>query len=380
MSQHIITGNGAPAIAPTALAQHYVDLTNGAIYQSTGTNSAADWKPSSSVTNEQLQDVIGPMFDNTASAPISSNYDDANNRVVISIDQSQINHNSLQNVGTNSHVQIDNHISNISNPHSVTKAQVGLGNCDNTSDASKPISTATQTALNAKLNSSEKGVANGVATLDATVKIPVAQIPTLPYAPTAHTHTASQITDFTTSVQAIGDVRYSELGHTHPNATTTVAGFMSGADKAKLDGITNAVFPKTTTILNNSSNTTFTNITELQINCVAGKIYKFKYFLRHISNATGTGITFSINGTASGSIGAKAFMSTSRTATSIPSLNAFAQTLAITSVPTASPELTIIEGLFVCTGDGTVYPRFRSETTGNNVQILDNSLLEYNEI
>jgi hypothetical protein len=42
------------------------------------------------------------------------------------------------------------HVSNTSNPHNVTKAQVGLGNVDNTSDANKPISIATQTALNAK--------------------------------------------------------------------------------------------------------------------------------------------------------------------------------------------------------------------------------------
>ena len=45
---------------------------------------------------------------------------------------------------------INNHIANTSNPHSVTKAQVGLGNVDNTSDLNKPISTATQTALNGK--------------------------------------------------------------------------------------------------------------------------------------------------------------------------------------------------------------------------------------
>lgn len=49
------------------------------------------------------------------------------------------------------------HISNTSNPHSVTKAQVGLGNVDNTSDANKPISTATQTALNAKENTITAG-------------------------------------------------------------------------------------------------------------------------------------------------------------------------------------------------------------------------------
>ena len=45
---------------------------------------------------------------------------------------------------------LTSHTGNTSNPHSVTKAQVGLGNVDNTSDASKPISTAVQTALNAK--------------------------------------------------------------------------------------------------------------------------------------------------------------------------------------------------------------------------------------
>lgn len=45
---------------------------------------------------------------------------------------------------------VSSHIANTSNPHSVTKTQVGLGNCDNTSDADKPISTATQTALDAK--------------------------------------------------------------------------------------------------------------------------------------------------------------------------------------------------------------------------------------
>jgi len=34
------------------------------------------------------------------------------------------------------------HITANNNPHSTTKAQVGLGNCDNTSDADKPVSTA----------------------------------------------------------------------------------------------------------------------------------------------------------------------------------------------------------------------------------------------
>lgn len=38
------------------------------------------------------------------------------------------------------------------NPHKVTKSQIELGNVDNTADLDKPISTATQTALDLKLN------------------------------------------------------------------------------------------------------------------------------------------------------------------------------------------------------------------------------------
>ncbi len=50
---------------------------------------------------------------------------------------------------------LETHINNKSNPHKVDKAQVGLGNVDNTSDANKPISTATQNALNSKFNASD---------------------------------------------------------------------------------------------------------------------------------------------------------------------------------------------------------------------------------
>lgn len=60
---------------------------------------------------------------------------------------------------------VKSHADNTDNPHKVTKAQVGLGNVDNTSDLNKPVSTATQKALNDK-------------------------------ADTIHTHTQSDITDF----------------------------------------------------------------------------------------------------------------------------------------------------------------------------------------
>lgn len=44
---------------------------------------------------------------------------------------------------------LQDHIADANNPHKVTKAQVGLGSVDDTSDIDKPVSTAQQTAINA---------------------------------------------------------------------------------------------------------------------------------------------------------------------------------------------------------------------------------------
>lgn len=52
------------------------------------------------------------------------------------------------------HNDISNHIADKDNPHEVTKAQVGLGNVDNTSDMDKPVSTAMQEALDLKADQS----------------------------------------------------------------------------------------------------------------------------------------------------------------------------------------------------------------------------------
>jgi len=45
---------------------------------------------------------------------------------------------------------LQNHLSDFTNPHQVTATQLNLGNVDNTADLDKPISTATQAALDAK--------------------------------------------------------------------------------------------------------------------------------------------------------------------------------------------------------------------------------------
>jgi hypothetical protein len=73
-----------------------------------------------------------------------------NNAIGNKADKSELE--ELRNsIGNNTGDGVSNtHISDTNNPHNVTKSQVGLGNVDNTSDLNKPISTATQNALNAK--------------------------------------------------------------------------------------------------------------------------------------------------------------------------------------------------------------------------------------
>lgn len=61
------------------------------------------------------------------------------------ISQGAVDHTALSNIGTNTHAQIDTHLANTSNPHSVTKAQVGLTNVDDTSDATKNAASVTLT-------------------------------------------------------------------------------------------------------------------------------------------------------------------------------------------------------------------------------------------
>ena len=58
---------------------------------------------------------------------------------------------SISNVQNN----LDAHINNRTNPHKINKSQIGLDQVNNTSDANKPISKATQTALNGKFSATE---------------------------------------------------------------------------------------------------------------------------------------------------------------------------------------------------------------------------------
>ena len=97
---------------------------------------------------------------------------------------------------------IQGHISNnTTNPHNVTKNQVGLSNVDNTSDANKPISAATATALATKLDKSG-GTMTGAITAIRETKVAMAANNIDSATGNLFTKTISTATTFTVSNMA----------------------------------------------------------------------------------------------------------------------------------------------------------------------------------
>ena len=76
---------------------------------------------------------------------------------------------------------ISDHVGNTANPHKVTKAQIGLANVENKSSAQIRSEITKENVTNAlgyiPIDESRIGAANGVASLDASGRIPASQIP-----------------------------------------------------------------------------------------------------------------------------------------------------------------------------------------------------------
>jgi len=119
---------------------------------------------------------------------------------------------------------LSSHTSDTDNPHGVTKAQVGLGNVDNTSDANKPISTATQTALNAKADKVSGATSGNFAGLDANGNL---------------TDSGSKASDFKTKQTAVADPTASGMGLEFiATASQNANGEMAVTKKTVQDGTT----------------------------------------------------------------------------------------------------------------------------------------------
>jgi hypothetical protein len=147
------------------------------------------------------------------------------------------------------------HISNKSNPHGVTKSQVGLGNVDNTSDANKPISTATQAELDKKV---DKVSGKGLSTNDFTNSYK-SNVDANTSA--RHTHSNKEILD-ATSAAFTSDLK------------NKIDGIASGATNVSVDSAlsstsTNPVQNKVVKAALDGKQATMTAITDDEINALS---------------------------------------------------------------------------------------------------------------
>lgn len=121
---------------------------------------------------------------------------------------------------------LETHINNKSNPHEVTKDQVGLGNVDNTSDVNKPISNATQTALNGKFSATDGNA----------LKQRVDNIPEL-VATDITVDSDNDSVNITLDKTSIVDGTLSGTTININSATASKAGILVPTDKSKIDKI-----------------------------------------------------------------------------------------------------------------------------------------------
>jgi hypothetical protein len=89
----------------------------------------------------------------------------------------------------------------------ISKSMVGLGNVDNTSDADKPVSTATQSALDLKASLAGATFTGPVVIPSGTGNFNTLTVNGTAVSVAGHTHTASNITDFNTAVSGLLEVK-----------------------------------------------------------------------------------------------------------------------------------------------------------------------------
>ena len=123
-------GNGKVAVsAVTSTELGYLDGVTSAI------QTQLDGKAASSHGTHVTYSTTAPVMDGTASVGTATTV-------------ARSDHKHPVDTSRAAQSDLTSHTGNKSNPHAVTKAQVGLGNVDNTSDMDKPVSTAQQREIN----------------------------------------------------------------------------------------------------------------------------------------------------------------------------------------------------------------------------------------
>ena len=117
----------------------------------------------------ELEESINLLFDSTEQfTSINQQLQRLNSHLIDFNNPHQVTLAQLNGVSNSS---FNDHITNYANPHQVTKTQIGLGNVDNTSDLNKPISTATQSAID-DINENISDINNDISEINSILDTP----------------------------------------------------------------------------------------------------------------------------------------------------------------------------------------------------------------
>jgi uncharacterized membrane protein len=116
-------------------------------------NTSDTNKPISTATQTALEGKADTTYVDTE---LAKKVDKVSGKQLSTNDYTTTEKNKLAGIADNANNYV--HPGSGTNPHGTTKTDIGLGNVDNTSDTNKPISTATQTALDGKANTGHKHV------------------------------------------------------------------------------------------------------------------------------------------------------------------------------------------------------------------------------
>jgi hypothetical protein len=283
---------------------------------------------------------------------------------LIATHEALANPHPIYETSVEAQAKVDAHANLTNNPHSTTAAQVGLGNVNNTSDANKPISTATQTALNLKYDATNPNGYETPAQLDARDTANRARA----------NHTGTQLKS-----------TISDFAHTHPLSEITQSGATSG-QVATWNG--SAWVPQNlggdtvlrVTATQSVATVTPTTVTQLTTPSLAVGWYEITSINIVQSTAIGTGIGMRLAPVTAtiGVISAK--WSIGQGADGTDKDFGYLQNLTTTNVTTTAALAANTDfsaqalGIFQVTVAGTVAIQLRSET-GTSVSIRNGSIL-----
>lgn len=161
--------------------------------------------------NNTVKDVIGTTISGVSG--IAFSYDSIGKTATISLSDPTIQSTDVTDFNSAVSGLVNGIYAPLNSPtftgtvNGISKSMVGLGNVDNTSDADKPVSSATQSALNLKASLAGSTFTGSVVVPSGSGNFNTLNVNNIPVSVSGHTHVSADITNFNSSVSGLIGVK-----------------------------------------------------------------------------------------------------------------------------------------------------------------------------